>query len=607
MLPSRQKRPPPPTLDVKRLSAPIGGTNTIDAGSAMPPTDCVYAYNLIAAEYGLRSRLGYQEWCLGVTGVEDDTVRTTMGFSGGRKNGSTDRLFVCTQAGIYDVTTSTATQPVTFPTQSGDAGYGVYTVATTPGGRFLLYCDEENGLYVYTEATDTWEAIALGVTQLWETNTGYLVGDSIQNGGNVYIATTGGVSDASSSGPSGTGSGIGDGTVVWNYVSAAPVHAIGPSLADSQNGLSGSPANFVFVTVFKSRVWFVEKDSTRAWYLDVNAVFGTATSFNFGSKMRAGGPLVGLYNWSYDGGNGLDTLLAGISSAGDVVIYQGTDPASANTFGLKGVWSVGGVPYGRRIATDYGGDVLVLSLLGVVPLSRLVLGMPLVESKEYATYKISNLFNRLVSTYKSLRGWALCLHPTDNALLLLVPTQEGQPTVQLAFSFATKGWTQYRGLPIVSAGVWNGELYFGTADRRVCVNRGYVDNVLLSDASSFTPVQYSLLTAYQNLGNARNKRVALVRPIMLSEGPAPLVQAVAKFDFNLLEGAPPAGGGTNAAGTWDNATWDTDVWAGEYAPSQPLQGASGMGRDVAIAVQGSAVTRTTLVAVDVFYTQGGVL
>jgi hypothetical protein len=58
----------------------------------------------------------------------------------------------------------------------------------------------------------------------------------------------------------------------------------------------------------------------------------------------------------------------------------------------------------------------------------------------------------------------------------------------------------------------------------------------------------------------------------------------------------------DASGAWDVATW-----TGEQSPSGAVQGASGMGRDFAVAVRGLAYSRTTFVAVDVYYTIGGFL
>jgi hypothetical protein len=433
----------------------------------------------------------------------------------------------------------------------------------------------------------------------------------VVNGGNVYTCTVAGTS-AASGGPTGTGASIADNTVTWQFIHAQAAHAIGESQADRAAGFAFDTANFAAVMVWKSRVWLVEKGSTRAWYSGINAIYGTYTSFDFGSKMRSGGPLANLYDWSYDGGSGMDSLLVAISTAGDVVIYGGTDPTSAATFGLKGSWSLGGVPAGRNIATANGGELLVLSLVGIVPLSVLVKGKQATleesSSSVYDTGKIANLFNQLASAAKTLKQWAVHIHPTDNTMLVLVPqSADDVPTQQLAMSFATKGWGRYRDLPMLCAGVWNGQLYFGTDDGRICVNDGYLDNVSL-DNTTFTAVAWSILTGFDNLGNARQKKVELIKADMQSQSPNPVIETQALYDLNTTEPAPPAASGVGGGSGWDSATWDASVWGGDYSGSVQLQGSTGgPGISVAIAARGNAVTRTVLNGFHVFFRQGGIL
>lgn len=55
----------------------------------------------------------------------------------------------------------------------------------------------------------------------WTVSTAYLVGALVTAGGNLYQCTTAGTSASSGAGPTGTGSGIVDGTAQWAYVSAA--------------------------------------------------------------------------------------------------------------------------------------------------------------------------------------------------------------------------------------------------------------------------------------------------------------------------------------------------------------------------------------------------
>ena len=125
------------------------------------------------------------------------------------------------------------------------------------------------------------------------------------------------------------------------------------------------PGDLVHVVVWKKRLWLTERNSTRVWYLDAGAVFGAATAFDFGQQFREGGTLVGCWSWTYDGGSGLDDSLVARSSGGDVAIYQGTDPTSAGTFGLKGTWALAPPPAGRRICSDAGGDLLLLTRSGI--------------------------------------------------------------------------------------------------------------------------------------------------------------------------------------------------------------------------------------------------
>ncbi|QSQ14046.1 hypothetical protein [Myxococcus landrumensis] len=504
----------------------------------MPLTDATRLYNLIASEYGLRVRLGWREWVTGLTGLVDNEVRSELPFTGAQANGAGDRLFVTTSTGIWDASASTVTptQVVTFPTQTGQAGYGVSTVFVAAGGHYLLYTDEENGLYRYEESSATWTKVTMGGA------TGQIAGVD--------------------------------------------------------------PANFVHVAVFKGRAWFTQRNTARAWYLPAGAIAGTATLFEVAQRFKAGGPLVGLWNWTYDGGAGVDDALVGVSGGGDVVIYKGTDPASATTFGLHGVWSLGGPPpAGRRIATDTGGDLLLLSPLGILPLSRLVAGE--VDKDTYVTAKVANRFSFLMASRATLPGWSLRIHPEDNALVVTYPTYTGQPTEQLVMALAGRSWSRYRDLPMFSTEVWGGKFYFGTTDGRVLINDGYVDGVTLADPNTYMPVQWSALTAF-HLRDGRTKQVQLLRPVMLSDSAAPALEVQALYDFNMTELPPVSASGADGS-VWDGGIWDQAVWAGEYSALQQAAGASGIGFAVAVGIRGTATARTIWVGTDVTYTTGGVL
>jgi hypothetical protein len=84
---------------------------------------------------------------------------------------------------------------------------------------------QESGLFVLVDSST-------GEDTLWLPNTGYVLGVFVEANGNLYNCTTAGHSAVSGTGPSGTGTGIADGTCVWNYG--------GPSYANGKNGVAVS-------------------------------------------------------------------------------------------------------------------------------------------------------------------------------------------------------------------------------------------------------------------------------------------------------------------------------------------------------------------------------
>src|SRR6266850_445791 len=528
--------------ETAHIPAPTGGLNTVDPGYALPEFDCPVLFNMIGGENGARIRRGYKEWCTGMTGATDNTVRSVLPFFGSGTNGAKDRLFACTSSKIWSVGASSAAPPsvLNFASTAGDAGWGVARgVVNAANAHFLMLCDEENGYHVYTESTDLWAKIAAGA----------------------------GATDI--------------------------------------NGVD--PAKFVFVTVWKNFVLFVEKDTSRMWFgTATRALFGTVTSFDFGAQFPHGGNLVGLWSSTGDYGIGIDDHLVAVSSSGDVVIYKGTDPNDATKFSIAGVYFIGGVPKGRRIAYPHGGDLLLLGSVGIVPLSRLsAADGDWSDTSQYVTRKIGNEFSKLVTTYGGIKGWSLILHPEESALLVMVPVADGQPTTQLALSTLTGGWSKYRDLPILSCEAWGKKLYFGTADGRVCINTDYLDNVNLA-ATAFSLIKFSGITAFRNGENPRQKQVKEIRATYLYEGGVLATTEEARFRYNLTEATAPNPVASNSSNVFDTALFDFATFGGDFATQQLPRGACGMGPDVAIAFARSAGSRTVLVGIDVVFEEGGV-
>ena len=132
-----------------------------------------------------------------------------------------------------------------------------------------------------------------------------------------------------------------------------------------------TPSDIININVFKSRIWYILKSSLTAAYLPATQIAGAASIFDLRPIFKGGGYLVAMATWTVDGGIGIDDYAAFITSEGEVAVYQGTDPASASTFALRGVYQVGN-PIGYRCADKYGGDVVLITRDGLAPLSKAI-------------------------------------------------------------------------------------------------------------------------------------------------------------------------------------------------------------------------------------------
>src|SRR2546429_6115858 len=72
--------------------------------------------------------------------------------------------------------------------------------------------------------------------------------------------------------------------------------------------------------------------------------------------------------WTLDAGYGIDDHLVFITSNGEVVVWRLTDPTTPTGIAMIGLFQIGS-PVGQRCYVKYGGDLLIITQDGVVPLS----------------------------------------------------------------------------------------------------------------------------------------------------------------------------------------------------------------------------------------------
>jgi hypothetical protein len=315
-----------------------------------------------------------------------------------------------------------------------------------------------------------------------------------------------------------------------------------------------TPSDFIQVNVHKKRLWFVPINSTKAWYLATEAVAGAATGFELGSHFDLGGYLVAMATWTVDGGSGPDDMAVFISSKGQVAIYQGTDPASANTWALIGVFNLP-APIGRRCFVKYGTAPLLITVTGVLQLTFALKEDKANVSGVTLTSRILNAMNTAAGSYKDNFGWELCVYPQGTRLILNIPTAENSTAIQYVMNTITGAWCEFDNHNANCWIVFNEELYFGA-------NEGKVYLADQGSADIADPITAIGQCAYQSFASPGSlKRFSMMQPLVTTVGSARPAVGIS-VDFRETSSLSTPSGATESSSVWDQARWDQAVWGG---------------------------------------------
>jgi hypothetical protein len=538
-------RPSQQTAQSYNLPPSVGGINALDSLAAMPPTDCVTSHNLMPSEYGMRLRAGYREWANGMNGKP---VNTLIAFEGQAADQASDRLWAVTEDGIWNVTDFGETTPVL-----------EYDFSTLPAPSD----PEGSGFGTYVEFTNDADARFLQYAD--------------------------------------------EGYGLFQYDEAGQAWTI--PLFDPPADPPLLAADIAFVTSWKNRLWYIKSNSGQAWYLEPDAQDGIATKQTFGSKMPHGGELLAIFSWTIDGGTGIDDYLVAVGRGGDIMVYQGYDPATVPTFEMKGIWFVGEFPESRRIGVDYGGELYLLSTYGVMSLRDLMQGVEITSTPTTPSSKINRFLRPAVEAGKDERNWALHTYPGDGFLQIVAPYDDSNlvNAIQYTQNLLTRSWGLWQNVPVNCATSWSGKYLMGDKQGRVWEYAGGTDGRLLDGSNTGASIGFDVLTSFQQPGgdHTTNKRIGFIRPITIETTPSTLnTAAVYDYRISTETQAPPAAPNepTNA---WDAADWDIATWDYILTSNSRTVGSLGMGNVAAISMRGSATNRITFVGFDISWTQGG--
>ncbi|MDE2105819.1 MAG: hypothetical protein KGL39_51825 [Patescibacteria group bacterium] len=319
--------------------------------------------------------------------------------------------------------------------------------------------------------------------------------------------------------------------------------------------------------LFKNRLWFVEKNTMKVWYLGVQSIAGAAASIDFSTIFHLGGHLVSMTSWTIDNISGIDDYAVFITSEGEFAVYKGTDPTSSTTWSLVGVFRIGR-PVGNRPCIKLGSDVLLICADGVFPLSKALL-TDRTAMKNSISDKIINLINTDIQLYNGNFGWQAALYPMGQKLIINVPQVENNTQYQYVMNTRNQSWCRFTGWNAACWEFFNDAIYYGGNGVVVQADTGTDDNG--------TAITGDVQQAYSYFGDAGNlKRFTMARPVLQAAGNISASVALnIDFNSNIPTSTPTFSGG--GASPWNTSAWNVTPWGKALGLVRKWQTVNGVG------------------------------
>lgn len=357
-------------------------------------------------------------------------------------------------------------------------------------------------------------------------------------------------------------------------------------------GTGIDPTEFVQVNAYQQRLWFVQNNSTDAIYLTtVGGVQGAAQIFPLGQLMTKGGYLMAIGRWTIDTRQTVDEYIAFITSRGEVIVYAGTDPTTASTFSLVGIYQIGS-PIGRRCFLRISGDLQIITIDGVVGMSEMLSTDRAAANRVSLTSIIMNQMALAAQSYKNNFGWQLTEYALGTLAILNIPIQENAFQMQFVMNTITGAWSRFIGLDPVTglqsasyglnANCWEvtstDNIFYGGNDGAV-----YQWNIGQGDGAK--PITCFVNGAYNNFGNAAQfKRFSNLQALITSSAKViPSIGVYVDFETGTpLSTEQPL---TGSQSLWNQVKWGQFYWSGIPAVTNNWLSVDGMGHYVSIVTQ----------------------
>lgn len=261
-----------------------------------------------------------------------------------------------------------------------------------------------------------------------------------------------------------------------------------------------NPSRFTGIVTHHDRVFLWRRGKLEFYYGDVGAVQGPLSRYPLDRLGNISGSIVAMLSLTVDAGHGMNDIMCIITSAGQIVLYEGLDPGDASDWRLTGIIQAG-VPLGENAFCEVGSDVWMLTRQGVVSLGDSIRASVLALVSDM-TIPISEQIGTLAE-----EGGDWSMFTALDGSMVVVNRISGFSARQFIYYTASKSWAE-ADLPARDWHNLNGAPSITGFDGRLGA---------LKPRGSSEVVTTRLVTSWFETG--REVGVAWVKPTIRAKGP----------------------------------------------------------------------------------------
>ena len=345
-----------------------------------------------------------------------------------------------------------------------------------------------------------------------------------------------------------------DGTT-WTTFNASQINT-DPAITPPPSCAAGH--NLTYVWKYRGRYFFIEGGTMNAWYLPTNAFQGRLLQIPLAGAATKGGKLLCGFTWSIDAGDGIDDKCVFMTDQGELLIFTGSDPSTAANWRQEGRYATS-IPLGMNGHTPIGGDVLIATVDGIIPISASITKDTAQLELAAITRPIKPMWRDEVNAKRAL-PWTMCKWDEFGGLFVTYPGGTPGNYTTGAVNVATGAWCRITGWDALCFGRLRSDMFFGTQDGRIIqTERTGTDNG--------TPYTCTIVCGWE----------------MFSQQSATIVWRQARASFKARAGEPfqpqlssctdyvvlipPAPSAAPDPGPLD--VWDQGLWGPDAGPTPP--------------------------------------